>query len=79
MLYAGVGLAVMLAVSMMSARTIRRLALVLFIGSLAAWWFAKRKPQLAEQYTVPVASGIIAGESLMGVLIAGLTVAKILK
>jgi uncharacterized oligopeptide transporter (OPT) family protein len=31
--------------------------------------FAKWKPQAAEQYTVPVSSGIIAGESLMGVAI----------
>ena len=45
-----------------------------FIGSLLALWFKKVRPTLAEKYTVPVASGIIAGESLMGALIAFLTV-----
>lgn len=45
-----------------------------FIGALAAHWFRKVRPRLAEEYTVPVASGIIAGESLMGVLIALLTI-----
>jgi putative OPT family oligopeptide transporter len=45
-----------------------------FIGSLAALWFGKIRPALAEEYTVPIASGIIAGESLMGVLIALLVV-----
>ena len=39
----------------------------------------KAKPKLAEQYTVPVSSGIIAGESLMGVAIAMLTIAHILE
>jgi uncharacterized oligopeptide transporter (OPT) family protein len=29
---------------------------------------------MADEYTVPVASGVIAGESLMGVLIAILVV-----
>jgi uncharacterized oligopeptide transporter (OPT) family protein len=45
-----------------------------FIGALFALWFAKVRPALAEEFTVPVASGIIAGESLMGVLIAVLVV-----
>jgi OPT family oligopeptide transporter len=46
-----------------------------FIGATAAMWFKKVRPALAEQYTVPVASGIIAGESLMGVFLALLTIA----
>jgi uncharacterized oligopeptide transporter (OPT) family protein len=45
-----------------------------FIGATLAMWFGKIRPKLAEEYTVPVASGIIAGESLMGVLIALLIV-----
>jgi OPT family oligopeptide transporter len=45
-----------------------------FIGALAALWFSKVRPKLAEEFTVPVASGIIAGESLTGVLIAVLVV-----
>jgi uncharacterized oligopeptide transporter (OPT) family protein len=50
-----------------------------FIGSLLALGFAKWKPKAHERYTVPVASGIIAGESLMGVAIALLTAAQILQ
>ncbi|HEY2956104.1 MAG TPA: OPT family oligopeptide transporter [Candidatus Eisenbacteria bacterium] len=46
-----------------------------FLGATLALWFRKARPQLAEQYTIPVSSGIIAGESLMGVLIALLTIA----
>ena len=42
----------------------------MFIGALLALWFSKWRPKLHEQYTVPVSSGIIAGESLMGVAIA---------
>ncbi len=45
-------------------------AISMFLGALAAWWFAKKKPEQAETYTIPVASGLIAGESIMGVLIA---------
>jgi uncharacterized oligopeptide transporter (OPT) family protein len=53
-------------------------AIMMFIGSLAALWLSRAKPKVHEEYTVPVASGIIAGESLMGVLIALLVVAKVL-
>jgi uncharacterized oligopeptide transporter (OPT) family protein len=45
----------------------------MFLGALLALTFAKWKPKAAEHYTVPVASGIIAGESLMGVAIAMLS------
>jgi uncharacterized oligopeptide transporter (OPT) family protein len=41
----------------------------MFAGALAAWLFAKFRPAAAETYTVPVSSGLIAGESLMGVAI----------
>jgi OPT family oligopeptide transporter len=41
----------------------------MFAGALAAWAFAKARPKLADTYTVPVSSGLIAGESLMGVAI----------
>jgi OPT family oligopeptide transporter len=40
-----------------------------FIGALLALWFGRIRPKLAEEFTVPIASGIIAGESLTGVLI----------
>jgi uncharacterized oligopeptide transporter (OPT) family protein len=49
-----------------------------FIGSVAAMAIKRAKPKVAEQYTVPVASGLIAGESLMGVTIAFLRIAKVL-
>ena len=50
----------------------------MFIGALAALMLHKAKPKLAEEYVVPVSSGIIAGESLMGVLIALLVVKGVL-
>ena len=42
----------------------------MFIGALIAWIIGKRKKTIGERYTVPVASGIIAGESLMGIAVA---------
>ncbi len=50
-----------------------------FIGALIAYVLGRYQQQLHERYTVPVASGIIAGESLIGVGIAVLTVLKILE
>jgi OPT family oligopeptide transporter len=50
----------------------------MFLGALGALALSKAKPKLAEEYVVPVSSGIIAGESLMGVLIALLVVAGVL-
>jgi uncharacterized oligopeptide transporter (OPT) family protein len=44
-------------------------AISMFIGALIAWTLAKRRPALDEKYTIPVSSGLIAGESLMGVAI----------
>jgi OPT family oligopeptide transporter len=51
----------------------------MFIGALLAVALAKAKPKVAQDYVVPVSSGIIAGESLMGVTIALLAVAKVLE
>jgi len=53
-------------------------AIMMFLGALAALWLSKARPKVHEEYTVPVSSGIIAGESMMGVLIALLTVAGVL-
>jgi uncharacterized oligopeptide transporter (OPT) family protein len=50
----------------------------MFIGALLAMGVARWKPKTAEQYTIPVSSGIIAGESLMGVAIAVLSALRIL-
>jgi uncharacterized oligopeptide transporter (OPT) family protein len=41
----------------------------MFIGALLAWMLVRARPATADRYTVPVASGLIAGESLMGVAI----------
>jgi len=41
--------------------------LLFFIGAMLGWWAQKRYPQWSEELTFPVASGWIAGESLMGV------------
>jgi uncharacterized oligopeptide transporter (OPT) family protein len=41
----------------------------MFLGALAAWILAKASPKTDEKYTVPVSSGLIAGESLMGVAV----------
>jgi len=50
----------------------------MFIGAVLAMGFAKWRPQTAARYTIPVSSGIIAGESLMGVTIAILAALHIL-
>ena len=41
--------------------------LLFFLGALAGWWVERRSPEKAELYNYPVASGVIAGGSLMGV------------
>ena len=50
----------------------------MFLGGLMAFIIEKKKPATGEKYTIPVASGIIAGESLMGILIAWLAVKGII-
>jgi uncharacterized oligopeptide transporter (OPT) family protein len=48
-------------------------SLVIFYG-LIVWWIWKRiTPSSAEAYTFAIASGLIAGEGLMGIVNAGLT------
>lgn len=51
----------------------------MFIGALLAYSFSRYNAQKAETYTIPVASGIIAGESLLGVIIALMSVAHLLE
>jgi uncharacterized oligopeptide transporter (OPT) family protein len=41
----------------------------MFLGALVAWWLSREAPATGEKYTIPVSSGLIAGESLMGVAI----------
>jgi uncharacterized oligopeptide transporter (OPT) family protein len=45
-------------------------SLAFLVGALVAAALARFRPATAETYVVPVSSGIIAGESLMGVAIA---------
>lgn len=47
--------------------------IAMFLGAAAAEWLRRKHPKVAEAYTVPVGSGFIAGESLMGVLIIALS------
>ena len=50
--------------------------IMMFLGSLATILLTKRWPKPAKEFIIPVSSGIIAGESLMGVAIALLTIWK---
>ena len=52
--------------------------LAMFTGGLVAWLLGRYKPDFARRFVVPVSSGLIAGESLMGVAIALLIVAGVL-
>ena len=45
-------------------------AVSFFLGAVAAWAFERTRPAAAALYVLPVASGLIAGESLTGVLVA---------
>jgi uncharacterized oligopeptide transporter (OPT) family protein len=53
-------------------------SIAMFVGSAIATWLQRRRPDLAEQTVVPVASGFIAGESLMGILVAVLVATGVL-
>jgi OPT family oligopeptide transporter len=43
--------------------------LLFFLGALAALLVERRKPKIAEEFAFPVASGVVAGGSLMGVIL----------
>jgi uncharacterized oligopeptide transporter (OPT) family protein len=53
-------------------------AIAMFLGALVAEVLRKKRPQLAERTVIPVSSGFIAGESLMGILVALLVVLGVL-
>jgi uncharacterized oligopeptide transporter (OPT) family protein len=53
-------------------------SIAMFFGGSIAEILRRRRPALAERGVVPVASGFIAGESLMGVLIAVLVAVGVL-
>lgn len=50
----------------------------MFVGALIAILLERTKPEFAEKSLVPAASGVVAGCSLMGVLIAALSIAGLL-
>ncbi len=45
-------------------------SLSMFLGAVLALMLEKRRPDLADRYIITVSSGIIAGESLMGITVA---------
>lgn len=50
----------------------------IFLGALLVWGFSKWNEKKADQHSTAVASGVIAGESLMAVVIAALVAAGVL-
>lgn len=60
---AGLGLGLMLPFST---------SLSFVLGAAAAWAYRRARPQAADRYVIPVASGLIAGESIVGVVVAAL-------
>ena len=53
-------------------------SIAMFIGATVAEVLRRKRRQLSDAYVVPVASGLIAGESLMGVLVAILVSAGVI-
>jgi uncharacterized oligopeptide transporter (OPT) family protein len=51
----------------------------MFVGAVIAHIAAAKLPDMAGTYTIPLASGLIAGESLMGVLVALLSALGLMK
>ena len=44
--------------------------LSMFLGALIGWLWNRSNPKSADDYLVPMAAGLIAGVSLMGVIVA---------
>jgi putative OPT family oligopeptide transporter len=44
-------------------------SMLFFLGAFSGWLWKKASPESAEEFTFPVASGIIAGGALMGVFL----------
>ncbi|HTV17032.1 MAG TPA: OPT family oligopeptide transporter [Polyangiaceae bacterium] len=51
----------------------------MFVGGLLAWVFARLHARKAEKYSLSVAAGFIAGESLIAVLVAALVAMHVLQ
>jgi uncharacterized oligopeptide transporter (OPT) family protein len=53
-------------------------AIAMFMGALVAEHVRRRNPAAAERGMVPISSGFIAGESLMGIAVAMLVATGVL-
>jgi hypothetical protein len=53
-------------------------SLSMFLGALIAFVLEHKRPHFSAKYVVAVSSGLIAGESLMGMFIALLTASGLL-
>ena len=51
----------------------------MFLGAFIVWILEKKAAKWNEMYTVPIASGCIAGESIMGVILAALLALGVMK
>jgi uncharacterized oligopeptide transporter (OPT) family protein len=51
----------------------------MFLGAFIAWILEKKAPKWNDTYTIPIASGCIAGESIMGVILAALMAFGVMK
>jgi uncharacterized oligopeptide transporter (OPT) family protein len=47
-------------------------SLSFFLGALLAWAFHRANAKQAERFVVPISSGLIAGESVVGIVVAAL-------
>jgi uncharacterized oligopeptide transporter (OPT) family protein len=47
-------------------------SLAFVLGAFAAWIYEKVDPRGAQRFVIPISSGLIAGESIVGVLVAAL-------
>jgi uncharacterized oligopeptide transporter (OPT) family protein len=46
----------------------------IFLGSVIGWAMFRAKPEFAERHVITFSSGLIAGESIMSVIVIGLSV-----
>jgi uncharacterized oligopeptide transporter (OPT) family protein len=51
----------------------------MFLGAVIVWVLEKKASKWNDMYTIPIASGCIAGESITGVFLAGLMAAGVLQ
>jgi uncharacterized oligopeptide transporter (OPT) family protein len=54
------------------------MSISIFIGAFLGWLFGKACRELGERYTLPAASGAIAGESLLGIFVTMLRAVRVL-